>query len=186
MNSAILKQDLRRQLIQQRRALPADQWRTKSDRICQNLQSNPIFQQAQTILVYLSIRQEPDLSPLWSLPKRWGLSRCVDQTLIWHQWQTNDPLIAGTYGILEPSPDAPLLQPKEIDLILVPAVACDRKGYRLGYGGGYYDRLLNLPNWREIPTLGILFDFAYVPQLPREAWDLPLSGICTENRIINI
>jgi 5-formyltetrahydrofolate cyclo-ligase len=59
-------------------------------------------------------------------------------------------------------------------------VAIDRQGYRLGYGGGYYDRLRADPLWRKIPTIGIVFNFAYVEQLPIEPWDLPLDAVCTE------
>jgi 5-formyltetrahydrofolate cyclo-ligase len=81
---------------------------------------------------------------------------------------------------LEPLPNSPTLQPVEVDLILVPAVACDYQGYRLGYGGGYYDRLLSSPEWASKPTIGVLFDFAYLPQLPTDTWDIQLHGVCTE------
>lgn len=68
----------------------------------------------------------------------------------------------------------------DVDLILVPAVACDRHGYRLGYGGGFYDRMLSLNEWTTPPTVGIVFDFAYLPQLPIDRWDKPLQAVCTE------
>lgn len=72
--------------------------------------------------------------------------------------------------------------PDEVDLILVPAVACDARGYRLGYGGGFYDRLLSSADWKSKPTIGIVFEYAYVSQLPVDPWDKPLNSICTENR----
>ncbi|MHC5824929.1 MAG: 5-formyltetrahydrofolate cyclo-ligase, partial [Nostoc sp.] len=64
-----------------------------------------------------------------------------------------------------------------------PSVACDYQGYRLGYGGGYYDRLLSLPQWQTKPTIGIVFDFAYLSQIPIESWDKPLQAVCTETRL---
>jgi len=68
----------------------------------------------------------------------------------------------------------------QVDLLLVPAVACDRRGYRLGYGGGFYDRLLSQPEWQQKPAIGIIFDFARLPTLPFDPWDQPLTSICTE------
>jgi 5-formyltetrahydrofolate cyclo-ligase len=174
------KADLRRSLLQTRRSLPPQVWRQQSDRLCHHLQQSLLFTQAKTILAYWSFRQEPDLSGLWTSPRRWGLPRCVGKSIVWHLWSAADPLQTGAYGIQEPHPDAPTLDPSEVDLILVPAVACDRQGYRLGYGGGFYDRLLATSEWATIPTIGIIFEFAHLAQLPIDAWDLPLQAVCTE------
>ncbi len=63
----------------------------------------------------------------------------------------------------------------------MPAVACDIRGYRLGYGGGYYDRLLSQAEWQTIPTVGVVFEYARLPNLPRDHWDRPLAGVCSES-----
>ncbi|ACK73061.1 5-formyltetrahydrofolate cyclo-ligase [Gloeothece citriformis PCC 7424] len=180
MKSQFTKAQLRKQLLQTRRSLPQTIWQEKSDKICDNLQSLPLFIQAKTVLAYISFRQEPNLSPLFSLNYQWGFPRCVEKSLVWHLWQFGDPLQLGIYGIQEPLANAPQINPTEVDLILVPAVACDRWGYRLGYGGGFYDRMLGFPQWQNIPKIGIVFDFAFLPQLPVDPWDLPLNGVCTE------
>ena len=179
------KAKLRRSLLQQRQALTPQEWRQKSDRLCTHLQSSPRFTTAKTILAYFSFRQEPDLSPLFTsgiseFSPNWGFPRCVGNHLVWHSWQPGNSLQTGAYGINEPHPNAPTLSPEVVDLILVPAVACDSRGYRLGYGGGYYDRLLAAPEWSSKPTIGIVFEFADVPQLPIESWDKPLGAVCTE------
>lgn len=205
----LVKAELRRKIIKQRQSLLSEEWREKSQAICTNLLTSNLFTKAKTVLAYFSFRQEPDLSYLFSekrsdnrkygvletdipptplikggvITKVWGFPRCVDKSLIWHLWTPEDKVITGKYGIKEPTPDAPIINPHQVDLILVPCVACDDRGYRLGYGGGYYDRLLSSPNWESIPTIGIVFDFAYLPQVPVEAWDKKLDSICTETRL---
>ncbi len=176
------KRELRRSLLKIRREIPSELWQRRSLQICDQVKRCSWFREAKTVLAYFSDRQEPDLSALFCLSKTWGFSRCVDQELHWHAWSPTDslPLETGLYGILQPSPDAPLIAPDAVDLILVPAVACDRQGYRLGYGAGFYDRLLSDPAWSHKPTIGIVFDFASLPQLPTDPWDQPLKGICTE------
>ena len=136
--------------------------------------------EAQAILGYFSFRQEPDLSSLFNF-KKWGFPRCENNSLTWHFWQQSEPLENNKYNILEPLITAPQVNPQQVDLILVPTVACSYRGYRLGYGGGYYDRFLSSPQWRDITTVGIVFDFAYLPQLPIESWDIKLDYICTES-----
>jgi 5-formyltetrahydrofolate cyclo-ligase len=175
------KSILRRQLLQQRRELAPELWREWSDRICIQLQNCPQFKRSNTILIYQSCNQEPDLSYLFSnSAKQWGLPRCVGKDLFWHCWQPQAPLVTGAYGILEPSPQLPQLEPGMVDLMLVPAVAIDRSGYRLGYGGGYYDRLRANPLWQKVPTIGITFNFACVEILPIDPWDIRLDAVCTE------
>lgn len=168
--------------------MPAQVWQTKSQKICQHLQHFSRFIQSHTILIYMGVRQEPDLTGLLSLRQQWGLSRCVGKALSWHIWSpmTSPPLPRNKYGIPEPHADAPLLTPEQVDLLLLPAVACDRRGYRLGYGGGFYDRLLSQPEWANIPTIGITFHFAYLPELPIDTWDLPLQAVCTEEGVFPV
>lgn len=177
------KSDLRRRLIKARQNIPDHLWRQKSDRICEHLQHWDYFRHCRVILAYTSFRHEPDLSPLTQYHTHWGMPRCVGQDLHWHLWTPQGPwpLCKGAYGILEPQPESPPVDPSLVDLILVPAVACDVKGYRLGYGAGYYDRMLSQPIWGQVSTVGIVFEYARVPSLPRDAWDKPLSGLCSES-----
>jgi 5-formyltetrahydrofolate cyclo-ligase len=184
MNSpepSLTKTELRKTLLRNRKSLSPEAWKEKSDRLCSHLQTSSLFTEAKTILAYFSFRQEPDLSPLFTSPKKWGFPRCVGKELSWHIWQPGDTLHRGAYGILEPPLDAPKIEPSEVDLIVVPAVGCDFRGYRLGYGGGFYDRMLSQAEWESKMTIGIIFEFALLAAVPVESWDKPLHGICTES-----
>ena len=178
---SLTKTELRKSLLLTRKNLSPEAWREKSDRICNHLQNSPPFTQAKTILAYFSCRQEPDLSPLFTTAKTWGFPRCVGKELSWHIWRPGDALHTGIYGILEPLSDAPKIDQLEVDLILVPAVGCDLRGYRLGYGGGYYDRMLSKAEWESKVAIGIIFEFSLLAQLPVDSWDQTLHGICTES-----
>ncbi|MEB3231315.1 MAG: 5-formyltetrahydrofolate cyclo-ligase [Leptolyngbyaceae bacterium] len=196
------KKQLRQRLLAQRQAMSTVTWQQKSDAICHYLQDSKVIGAARMILAYASFRQEPDLMPLWrSLlsqsqdqrshpsPVTVGLPRCQGKTLVWHQWHPleSPALQPGAYGILEPAAHLPTIDPTRLgpqDVILVPAVGCDRYGYRLGYGGGFYDRLLGISPWKTMTTIGITFDFSLTDRLPIEPWDQPLTTICTESGLM--
>lgn len=177
--SQLDKSALRRKILQQRQSLSVLEWQKRSNSICDRLKNSALFQEAQTILAYFSFRQEADLSTLFDLDKKWAFPSCVGKSLVWHLWQPGDKLQTGQYGIKEPLASATVITPSAADLILVPTVACDRLGYRLGYGGGFYDRLLSQV---AIPNIGIVFDFAYLDRLPTDTWDVKLDSVCSEKR----
>lgn len=177
------KKTLRQALLQVRQAMPKGVWQEKSHQLCLHLKASHFFTQARTVLAYFSFRQEPDLSFLLATDSErciWGVPRCQGDSLVWYAWQPGDATQVGAYGICEPHPGLPLLVAEQVDLILIPAIACDTKGYRLGYGGGFYDRLLSLPEWQSKPTVGLVFESARLASLPIDPWDKPLQAVCTE------
>lgn len=179
------KKKLRQELINRRQALSKKEWQEKSLALCEHLRQfladSTVVSAHRTILSYFYFRQEPNLDPLFNLEQYyWGVPRCVGEELSWHFYQPSDPLKKGKFGIREPKPETPICPAETVDLILVPAVGCDHRGYRLGYGGGFYDRLFEQSPWQDIPKVGIIFDFAFIPEVPVEAWDIPLDGVCTD------
>ena len=179
------KSSLRREILYSRQSLSTEEWQHKSSLICDRLKNFTLFQEAQTVLAYFSFRQEPDLTPLFDLDKNWALPRCVGKSLVWHLWQPGTELVTGKYGIQEPAANTPTIAPIAADLILVPTVASDSQGFRLGYGGGFYDRLLSSKPDLNVPTIGIVFDFACGLQIPKDDWDCSLDFICTETKLYN-
>jgi 5-formyltetrahydrofolate cyclo-ligase len=178
------KAALRRLLIQQRSALSSDSYQQHSGWICQHLQSFLAEQSKQTVLAYYPHRQEPDITPLFANRNyRWGLPRCLpNRQLAWHNWQPGQLLISNAYSIWEPASEAPAIDLQAEMILLIPAVGFDSQGYRLGYGGGYFDRLLAAQP--QIMAIGVAFDFALVPELPINHWDIPLVRIYTESGMV--
>jgi 5-formyltetrahydrofolate cyclo-ligase len=180
------KPELRRTWLAQRRSLsPADHV-AKSQALCQQLQQHPGFQTPDAVVLsYFSIRQEPDLSPLMEqMPQvRWGFPRIEGETLHWHRWSLGQPLDRGLFNIPEPPRANLRLSPDRATLMLVPCVGADRQGFRLGYGGGYYDRLLADPIWKTVVTVGIVFEEFVIDRLPTESWDRSLLWLCSDQAL---
>jgi 5-formyltetrahydrofolate cyclo-ligase len=134
------------------------------------------------LIAFVPLTSEPDILPL--LRERWNAGRSVvlprvaGEELILHEVDGEGALAVGAFGVLEPQTDAPRWAATAADC-LVPGVAFDAEGYRLGRGKAYYDRLLaTLPP--EVRTTGVFFAFQEVERVPREVHDRPLHAVVTE------
>ncbi|HTV35577.1 MAG TPA: 5-formyltetrahydrofolate cyclo-ligase [Xanthobacteraceae bacterium] len=104
--------------------------------------------------------------------------------LVMRQWSFGEPLAAGVWGIREPKPEASEVDP---DMLLVPLLAFDRAGYRVGYGGGYYDMTVTaLRAKKQVTAIGIAFAAQEVGQVPRTERDVRLDLVLTETEIIDL
>lgn len=131
---------------------------------------------------YRPVRREADPAPLLRELAERGHTLalpCVleNQRLVFRQWQFGDPLREGAWKIEEPLKQAPQVTP---DVVLLPVVAFDPQGQRLGYGGGYYDRLLADPVYERARRVGYAYEFQKVERLPSEAHDATLDYVVTE------
>ena len=139
--------------------------------------------------LYWPVGHEPDWRPLlerWpeALRQRLALPvvRCEGGIgrLTYGAWHPADPLRADDCGIPAPVAAAPL-QAHALALLLVPALAIDQRGIRLGSGGGWYDRLRADPAWRQVPALAVLPAACVAPSLPADHWDVPFTGWLDES-----
>ena len=146
------------------------------------LRSIPEFLNARCILTYMPLPGEVDCTPLLASGRRFVLPRVVGDDL---ELRLYDPslLVEGYRGIREPSTDAPLVGAGDIDLAIIPGVAFDRSGMRLGHGCGYYDRLLARLN---CPKIGICFSYRLVERIPAEPWDRPVDILITEEETLDL
>jgi 5-formyltetrahydrofolate cyclo-ligase len=130
--------------------------------------------------LYWPLGHEPDLRPLADrLPAPWrhhlALPAIRGSQLLYLPWEPGEPLVPDEAAIPAPAGDEGL-EPANLGLLLVPALAIDAHGVRLGAGGGWYDRLRANPRWRAVPALAVLPSPCVVPTLPRDPWDVPFSG----------
>ena len=167
-----------------RDALTAQTVASASERICQRLIEWPVFRQAQTVMAYMAFGNEISLLPLMdqSRDKRWVIPRTVTEPgprLILHLY---DParLVRHRFGMLEPDVSLPVIEPGELDLVLVPGLAFDRRGYRLGYGGGFYDRFLPHVTARQV---GIVSTVLLVEHVPNGRFDQRVDYVASESGI---
>jgi 5-formyltetrahydrofolate cyclo-ligase len=177
-----VKADLRQRFCSLRECqLPGDV-AAMSAALCERLAAWPPLSGARTVLAYLAFRNEIDLSPLFGLLAhiRWTVPRVVRKALVIHPYNPGR-LVRHRFGMLEPDPTLPVIAPGELDVVLIPGVAFDRQGARLGYGGGYYDRFLpTTPALR----VGIAGDTCLADELPCGDFDQRMDWVATPTQTI--
>jgi 5-formyltetrahydrofolate cyclo-ligase len=176
------KGQLRQRCKTLRKELGDETRQQASDAICRHLSSWDAFHNAETILTYMPIRGEVDLRPLLTeFPdKRWLLPRILpgeEGRMLFHPYDPGN-LIVHAFGMAEPAPHLPQVYPNEIQLVLAPGLAFDKNGWRLGYGGGYFDRFLK--DFRGV-SVGVLFQALLLDAIPHGAYDIPVNWLVTEN-----
>ena len=156
-----------------------------------------IFQRLETIINnnslivagYLSVRSEVNLNLFLSFLLKNKFSLCLPyienlkSPLIFKKFSMNTKLVRGKYNIMHPNNEIILIP----NIILIPLVGFDESKNRIGYGGGYYDRLRKNKGWRSIPSFVIISQNCISERvLPRESWDIPFDGWINENRLHQI
>jgi 5-formyltetrahydrofolate cyclo-ligase len=183
-----MKKDFRKQVIESRKNKDSEFISINSQIITEKLLSMNCIQQASTIMLYLDFNNEVKTDQL--ITKLISLRKTVtspvtikdERKLIPYEiTNLKEGIKIGAYGIREPNKDiSNEIDVKNIDVLIVPAVAYDKNCYRLGYGGGYYDRFIERLRDDAI-TIGIAFDLQLFDSIPKEEHDAQLNYIITES-----
>lgn len=180
------KHALRAQMRKVRGALPASACDARSARITERALALPEIHDATTVLAFASIRNEVRtaalLAELHARGKRVVLPRVDGEALVLHLVEADAVLVEGAFSVPEPSATAPVVSPGDIDVAFCPALCVDARGYRIGYGRGYYDRLLD--ELTGATTCALAYDFQLVAEVPELSFDRPVDVVVTDTRII--
>lgn len=176
------KKKLRLSVISKRRSLTQSERHAQSRRIASQLLTNSVFTNAKNIFFYMSLDDEVsthDLIAESQKIKQVFLPKICNDNLVPTCFTGDTVLQKGLYGILEPDCSIVPNDSPKVDLVIVPVVAVDREGNRLGMGKGFYDRFLK--SHLEIPTIALAFDFQLVDKVPTDDYDVPVSFVVTPN-----
>jgi 5-formyltetrahydrofolate cyclo-ligase len=180
------KQVLRKQMRAVRAALPESARDARSSEIAERVRTLPELVSAHTVLAFASIRNEVRtreiMNTAWADGKRVALPRVDGDALSLYIVEADTVLIEGAFSVPEPDAAAPRLEPSEVDFALVPALAVDPRGFRIGYGGGYYDKLLPLLD--RASSCALAYDFQLIPEVPELPFDATVDLIVTDARLI--
>lgn len=171
-------------MLRRRREYDENLARADARKVCERIAGHPWWSRADCVMLYMPIRGEVNVRPLMELAleqgKRVVLPRCKENSYLSLHFvaRPDEELCAGSFGILEPQTDLAQADPRRLQFIVAPGLAFDRLGNRIGYGKGYYDRLLAaLPIGCHI--VAAAYDFQLITALPPAPHDRPMDAVVT-------
>lgn len=183
-----MKEEIREKILYKRTSQAPSDKTPKDEKIVQTLEALPEFQSAKNIMIYIAIHGEVDLGALFNKykeEKNFILPRVERENSVLHLFHVKslDDLTKGSFSISEPKEGLEQIQPEELNLVIVPGVAFATDGHRIGYGGGFYDRLLKKVT---CPKIGVAYEFQIVENVHGEEHDESVDIIITEAQKLNI
>lgn len=183
----MMKNDIRRKMLQVRAEISLNDVVEKSNRICERLILSPEFEEADCVLLYADFKNEVMTKNIFDecirKKKKVFFPKCDDNTMTFYQVISIGELQDGMWGIKEPvNTNLPYSYNEMLNtLIVVPGVAFDVRGYRIGYGKGYYDRFLN--DKQLINKVGLCFSEQLIEELPTDIHDIKMDKIVMEELV---
>lgn len=186
------RQQLRRHMRQQRRQLSPDARAEAHRQFARIIDGARLLQPGRRVAVYFAYGHEADLRPVIEVARRRGcllylpaITHFRHSRMRFVRYPIDSVMRVNRYGIAEPEPcHADVVPVRRLDLVLLPLVAFDERGWRLGSGAGFYDRSLHHlregRRWRRPKLVGVAYECQRVARLQPDRWDVPLDGIVTE------
>ena len=181
-----VKDNLRREALERRAALSQAEQAQKNEIAVAHLLEMPVFQESTIVAIYLPLKNELSLNCLLKMafdrPCRFVAPRTLpDAQMRFHEVTCNSMLERGFGHIEQPLETAPQVNLSDIDLFLVPLAACDLRGNRLGFGGGFYDRALVHQRGFK---LGVGYSLQLITDIESEPHDVRLDGFISEDGVV--
>lgn len=177
------KQSMREEMQAALANISYEEYKTRSQMIGRKLMQEPSIKEGKTIAITMSNKPEVDtaaiIEALWQLGKRVCIPKCgPKRTMDFYEIDGFFQTERSKMAILEPIPELTQhVEKRELDVIIVPGIVFDPRGYRIGFGGGYYDRFLAGYTGK---TIALAFDEQVVPLVPTDHYDLPVERIITD------
>lgn len=180
----VVKEEIRELVLDERLAMPEDELKSRSEVIQKRLLQSEYWPKTGRVALYASVKNEVQTFDLFQSALEKALHVYfprVEQGIEFYEVNGPEDLQKGSWAIPEPKLScAALPEGKEFDLMVVPGIVFDPKGYRIGYGKGFYDQAIEK---HQAFTLALAFDFQIKEGLPRDPWDQKIDVILTENHI---
>lgn len=184
------KKQIRASILEMRNSLTSQEINAAEKQILNNLLTLKQFTQSHNIFCYLSFRSEVPTQELIKLclqhEKNIYIPVCVNETkeMILSKYDKEVELKASKYGVFEPSTETIKIADRNLlDLAIMPGAVFDQNGYRVGYGAGYYDKFFSHTS-KEIYKVALAYSFQVIDEVPKDAYDVPVDCIITEQGII--
>lgn len=189
VNIKELKNEIRNEYKEKRKRISLEDRKTMDSAICKKFLSLSSYRFADTILLYSPLKHEINTFEIaidaLSKGKKIAFPRCIeDNRMVYHYISSLDDLVPGMYGIKEPKEDLPLFSTSTTERVvcILPAIVYDKKGYRLGYGKGYYDRFLS--DFKGTKA-GLIYSEYILDNIPHGKFDLRSDFVITEKGVIS-
>lgn len=184
------KEELRRRMRAIRKGLPREARAERARKLGERLLALPETATPKIVAAFVAIHGEVNLAPVLRELRARGATIAMprvdpeEAAIVLHEHRDGDPLEESGFGVPEPLPSAPRVDLAQVDLVLVPGLAFDPRGFRIGYGKGYYDQLL--PTLPHAFRLAVGYDFQLVAEVPELPHDERVQAIVTDARVLRV